>query len=451
MAGCESFLEVGAPEHRIVSETVFNNDQTAIGAMQGIYNQLFRASYTGGGRETSIHVLAGLASDELKSIRENDQSLTEFYENTILPNNTRNLSIWTSAYNIIYMCNSLLEGIETSEGISENVRIDLEGEAKFIRAFTYFYLLNLYDDIPLVLSTAYQENALVSRIPVDEVYEQIITDLTDASNLLGDAYRNNDRTSVNRFVAMAFFARVHLFLGNYSQAASLSTEVIERSSQYEILDNLDQVFLANSDEAIWQISPIGNGGVVTYTNEGTTFIFHPSYPSLTRVALTEDLVNTFEEEDIRRQNWIGFNENTGYNFAYKYKDRSSFNNITEYSMVLRLAEQYLIRAEARALSGNLSGAIADINVIRNRAGASLLLSALSSEINQNELLNIILEERRKELFTEWGHRWFDLKRTQNANIVLNDKTNTWEETDLFFPIPAEERMKNPNLTQNAGY
>jgi hypothetical protein len=110
LTSCEDFLEVETPNHKIVSESVFNNDQTALSAMTGIYNELFLATFTGGGRETSVSILAGLSADELKTLRANDLNLIEFEENEIQPNNSRNLSIWTSAYNIIYMTNSLLEG-----------------------------------------------------------------------------------------------------------------------------------------------------------------------------------------------------------------------------------------------------------------------------------------------------------------------------------------------------
>lgn len=447
---CEDFLEVEAPDHKIVSETVFNNDQTALSAMTGIYNELYLTAYTGGGMESSIHVLAGLSSDELKAIRANDLALNEFEVNEIQPNNARNLSIWTSAYNIIYMTNSLLEGIKKSSMLSDEVRNTLEREAKFVRAFTYFNLINLYGEVPLILTTDYRKNALASQNSKEAIYEQILTDLNFAADSTREEYREDERTRVNRFVALALLARVNLYLENWTEAESLSSEVILNNSTYSISENLNKVFLANSKEAIWQISPIGGGGVLSYTMEGTTFIFHPFYPALTKIALKDDLVGSFNSQDKRLQNWIGYNEDKANYFAFKYKDRSSIMNITEYSMVLRLAEQYLIRAEAKARKGDLSKAIEDLDVIRKRAGLKLIAD-LSPEINQEDLIDLILEERRKEFFTEWGHRWMDLKRTGRVANVLNNKPSGWEDTDALFPIPAQERMKNPNLKQNPGY
>ncbi|TDN94961.1 RagB/SusD domain-containing protein [Salegentibacter sp. 24] len=448
---CEDFLEVETPNHKIVSETVFNSDETAISAMDGIYNQLFRASSFGGVRETSVHILAGLSSDELMAIRPTNLELLEFYQNDVQPANTRNHSLWSSAYNVIYMTNSLIEGIETSGNIGEELGNNLKGEAKFVRAFTYFNLINLYGEVPLVLTTDYRENALVSRVSKEEIYDQILVDLYEASELLSVKYRNEDRTRVNKFASLALLARVNLYLENWPEAERLSSEVIAQSNQYEILEDLNQVFLANSKEAIWQISPIGgSGGILSFTTEGSVFIFNPNFPSLTKVALTTDLVESFENGDKRVENWIGQHEPTGYSYAFKYKDRNSLYNITEYSMVLRLAEQYLIRAEARAMQGDLSMALKDLDKIRQRAGLSDI-EEVNPNIESEELLDLLMEARRKELFTEWGHRWMDLKRTGRALSVLSTKSSGFENTDILYPIPAEERMKNPNLNQNPGY
>ncbi|MBZ9629796.1 RagB/SusD family nutrient uptake outer membrane protein [Salegentibacter sp. LM13S] len=446
---CEDFLELETPDHKIVSETVFNNEETAISAMTGIYNQLYRTSFSGG-RENSVHVLAGLSADELQVIRENDLSFLEFQQNEIQPNNNRNLSLWSGSYTMIYMTNSLLEGLESSNELSDEIRKSLEGEAKFIRALTYFYLVNLYGEVPLILTTDYNENSLASRKDKDLIYEQIINDLNESIALLSPEYREDDRSRVNRFAAVALLARVHLYLENWEMAQELSSEVIAQSNSYQILEDLNQVFLANSQEAIWQISPIGGGGRLTYTNEGLTFIIDPFVPFFTQLRLHRNLVSSFEEEDKRLTDWIGYFEGSDSYFAYKYKDGNSIDNITEYSMVLRLSEQFLIRAEAKLNQGDLPGAIADLDIIRKRAGLDLI-SEMNPEISEEDLMNQILIERRKELFTEWGHRWLDLTRTNMATNILSDIKPNWQDTDVLYPIPAEERSKNPNLSQNSGY
>ncbi|MDT0677026.1 RagB/SusD family nutrient uptake outer membrane protein [Autumnicola musiva] len=445
LASCESFLEVDVPDDKMVTETVFASDETAESAMQGIYYQLFNATFSGG-TTSSISVLGGLSADLLQPVTSNNAFLVEFSENEIFTENTGVLAIWRSTYNIVYLANNLLEGIENSTGISEPVRDRLEGEALFIRAFCHFYLVNLYGDVPLVLSTDYDKNSLIPRTETSQVYEQIILDLERAREVLDEDYINNERYYVNRYAATALLARVNLYQENWNQAEELSSEVIDASSLYS-LPSLNEVFLANSSEAIWQISPAGRGNILTSTNEGYTFIGSSS----TSIKLNPEFVSTLDSSDLRSTSWIGHfsNENYEYDFVHKYKDRSSINNITEYATVLRLGEQYLIRAEARANLGNISGAIDDISKIRERAGIDST-SDIDPNLNLSEIMDLVMKERAKELFAEWGHRWLDLKRLENATEVLGE-TPTWQETDVLYPIPAEERSKNPNLGQNPGY
>jgi hypothetical protein len=446
---CEDFLEIDPPIDKIVREDVFNNEATTSSALTGIYNQLFLSAFSNGS-EFSITFLAGLSADNVKNISTTNFTRMEFEQNEISPNNANNLYIWSSAYNIIYLANSFHEGLEESETLSDQFKSPLKGEARFIRAFTYFYLVNLYGDIPLILSTNYTDNQLATRVPKEEIYDQIIADLQASIEVLPQGYEDGERTRANKFAAMSLLSRVHLYLENWAEAEELSSQVISQSTTYEILMDLDEIFLANSKEAIWQISPIGQGGIVTHTNDGSLFIINPFASYFARAKLNENLVSIFDEEDIRLLNWIGYNESRNAFFSSKYKiDNSVEFPIKEYSMVLRLAEQYLIRAEARAQLGNISNAIEDLKIIRNRAGIDLI-TEIDPGITKEELLDEIIEERRKELFTEWGHRWLDLKRTGRIQEVLGDNP-FWEDTDVLYPIPAAERIKNPNLTQNSGY
>ena len=445
---CDKYLEIPSPDNKIIGQTVFNNDATAKSAMEGIYNQLYVATFSAGW-QGSVSVLAGLSGDNIETIRATDLVFREFQQNEILPDNDKNLQIWASAYNIIYATNSLLEGIANSQNITQPIREKLEGEAKFVRAFSYFYLVNLYGEVPLILSTSYQDNALASRNSEEEVHQQIISDLTTSVELLPAEYPEGERTYANKYAAMAMLAREYLYRQKWGRAESLSSEIIAQTGKYQLLDDLKLVFLANSPEAIWQISPLGRGDLATQTNEGSVFIINPFFTVLSHFKLSEDLIDSFDNEDKRLQQWISFHKGISAYFAYKYKIRNSTEPVSEYSMVLRLAEQYLIRAEARAQQGNLEGAVADINTIRLRAGLSSLTETAS--ITPEQLLKIIYEERRKEFFAEWGHRWLDLKRTGKAEGILETKKPLWQDSDVLYPIPAEERSKNPNLDQNSGY
>ncbi|MGC1631573.1 MAG: RagB/SusD family nutrient uptake outer membrane protein [Gelidibacter sp.] len=442
---CENLVSIEVPSDKIVRSQIFDNEQTAISALTGIYNQLYQSSFSNGSRN-SITVLAGLSSDNIRNINTSNLERMEFEEHQINPDNSYNLELWSSAYNIIYMANSFLEGLSASKKIDHNLSIQLEGEARFIRAFTYFNLVNLYGQVPLILTTDYSRNALSDKSRIESVYQQIIEDLEISYEVLNPSYRRVERTTVNKFATSALLARVYLYLEEWQLAVKFSSEVINESSTYEILDSLDTVFLANSREAIWQISPIGGGGIATNTNDGSMFVIDPYSSFFASIQLQDGFVNTFQEGDKRLENWIGFNGSLNAYFAHKYKiSASSGFPIVEYSMVLRLAEQYLIRAEARLKQGKISEALNDLSVIRSRANLEPF-----EAVSEGILMDEIFVQRRKELFTEWGHRWLDLKRA-NRDELLFGTSPLWKSTDVFYPIPAQEINKNPNLTQNDGY
>tara|TARA_R110002020_G_scaffold41194_1_gene121476 strand:- start:31692 stop:33101 length:1410 start_codon:yes stop_codon:yes gene_type:complete len=449
--GCDDFVEVEAPDHKIVSGSVFATEETAKAAIQGIYNEMATANFSNGDLY-SITVLAGLSSDIFTTSSNTDTRYGPFQQNELSPigsdDATANYNLWSSAYNIIYMANSVLEGVEGSNTIGDGTKGVVRGQALFIRALTYFYLTNLYGDVPLALTTDYRQNSTSSRAPSAEVWGQIAADLDTTMELLEgeNDYADSERTHINLFAAVALRARVHLYQQNWASAEERSGQVIDQISLYGLPEDLDQVFLMNSREAIWQISPLGRDGVTNYTGEG--YFFRGNNAS--RIRLAEGFLESFPAADERSSHWIGFNESRSFHFPQKYKDGSFGQSVTEYSMVLRLAEQYLIRAEARAMQGNLSGAMTDLDKIRERAGLGAIAGS-DPEIGQQALLDSIMEERKRELFSEWGHRWFDLKRTGRASTVLMPLKPLWQDTDTRYPIPGEERAKNPNLGQNDGY
>jgi len=443
---CDDMVEVDFPDDRITSTAVFSKNETANSAVVGIYNQLFRVAFSSG-FQTSVTALGGLSADNIQATVSNS-NLLEFEENEIFINNSYNQGIWSSAYNTIYMANSVLERLDNNNQISEELKERLIGEASFIRAFTYFYLVNLYGDVPLVLTTDYQSNAMINRTDKVQVYNQIIEDLELAVDFLGTTYDEGERLRANSYTASALLARVHLYLENWEFAEQFSTEVINASELFELVP-IEEVFLANSKEAIWQISPVAGGSNNTNTNEGALFIMENNRGS---IALTESFLTSFDTVDARLDKWVGRfdSEETSYFFPHKYKVKNSTEDRSEYSMVLRLAEQYLIRAEARAEQGKLLEAIQDLDKLRIRANLDPIANRYS-DISNEELLDLILLERRRELFVEWGHRWLDLKRLDKATEVLSSVKLLWQDTDLYYPIPEDELRKNPNLTQNPGY
>lgn len=449
MGSCEDFVEIDPPITELVSENIFSDDLTAIAAVNGIYAEMIgiNAGFANGDRG-SITYIAALSSDELGYFS-SDEDVLQFYNNSILVSNSIVRRLWSRAYNTIFLANRVLEGLNNNFDITEPLRKQLRGEALFIRAFSHFYLTNLFGDIPLILSSEYQSNNVAHRSSVNKVYNQIIDDLLEAQNLLIQDYPTIERVRPNLATATAFLARVYLYVEDWASAEQEASKVIENTN-YSLLMDLDAVFLANSQEAIWQLRPLSGS---RNTLEGFFFILNrPPSTSSGRVAMTNELVNSFESEDARFISWTNsYTEGTNsWVYPFKYKVRTG-SDITEYSMVLRLAEQYLIRAEARAQQNKLIDAIADLDKIRNRANLPLLQDT-NPTISQSDLLLAIEQERRVELFTELGHRWLDLKRTGRADVVLQSSKVNWQTTDGLYPIPQNEIDINQNLLpQNPGY
>jgi starch-binding outer membrane protein, SusD/RagB family len=438
-SSCKKFLEISPAPDLIETKAVFTSDKTALSAISGIYYNLRLASrhFTNGG----MGIYAGLSADELYSTSPNS-TYDPFFTNNLLPkNSTLFTNIWKEAYETIYRCNAIIEGLQTSTGVSDSVKRQLTGETKTIRSWMYFSLINLFGDVPLVLSSNYEVNAAMPRTSASLVYDQIISDLQEAQNLLRSNYPTQGKARPNKYTASALLSRVYLYKKNWSKAEEEATAVIQ-SGSYNLLADPDKVFLINNSETIWEIGS-------DYTNTATaSFLVPTSSTTLPPLAITSTLLNSFEIGDVRKAKWLKFSTVSGINYYYpfKYKEKSA-TPIKEYQVVFRLAEQYLIRAEARAQQGDVPGAQADLNTIRVRA---LLPPTIANTVSS--LLTAIYKERQVELFSEWGDRWMDLKRTGTADAVLSAfKGSTWQTTDALYPIPESQLLYNPFLTQNPGY
>lgn len=438
---CKKFVEIDPPKNSLVPTSVFKSNELATSALLGIYQQMALNDFACNGAR-SISTLCGLTADEL--IGYNLQTYKPFFENQVNPENSMLTAIWDAPYKRIFDANAILEGLSTQTAVTAPMVAQLQGEAYFIRAFCYFYLVNLYGDIPLHLSTDYETNRRATRASIDQVYKQILADLANAEQLLNENYLTTERVRPNKSAVQALLSRVYLYLGNWEEAEKYAGQVISRSNLYQLV-NLDKVFLKNSQETIWQLMPTPNSNTLA----GTFFIL-TSAPI--NVSLRQDFVqNSFEPNDLRKTIWVKSIVSSGveYFYPFKYKVRSS-TDVTEYSMVFRLAEQYLIRAEARAQQNNLNGSISDIDKLRGRAGIALI-NDVSPNIDKASLLVVIGKERRNELFTEWGDRWFDLKRTKKLNLFLSGIKGGWKPHHELFPIRITEINNNSNISQNTGY
>jgi hypothetical protein len=451
---CEKFVEVAPPVTQLDAIEVYKNNATAISVLTGIYSRL--SSYGIATGVQSVSVIAGLSADELTGYSTYYSLLPQAYSNSL---NSKNAPFWTDLYSYIYTTNAAIIGLGISNNLNDQVKKQLLGEAKFMRAFFYFYLVNLYGDVPIIITTDYRENAEKSRSPKTEVYKQIVTDLIDAKSLLNEDYvsidaisSTDERVRPNKWTAMALLARVYLYTEDFKNAEFESTQIIENHALYDTVP-LNDVFLNNSKEALWQLQPVNVGW---NTEDARVFILTMGPNDEQPTSLSHFVIDAFETDDKRLKEWVGVNiiDDITYYYPYKYKIAVQNSNVTEYLMIFRLAEQYLIRAEARNRQGIIlgaNGAIADLDVIRNRAGLTN-----SHAVTGDEVKVAIEHERQVELFSEWGHRWLDLKRTNRINDIMPEVTvekgGTWNTNWQLYPIPLESAIqRDKNIIQNAGY
>jgi len=459
---CKKLVEIDGPFTSTNSSNVYTSDATAAAVLTGIYAKMSNQDVANYNNDiTGISIFAALSADELTLFNVNDITYSPFYINDIPT--TTGIAFWNRIYSYIFIANSAIEGLSNSSGLTPAIKQQLLGEAKFIRAFCYFYLVNLYGDVPLTTGTDYKINSLLARAPKAQVYQQLVGDLIDAQAFLSSNYLKSDafsayligsaeRVRPTKWAATALLARAYLYMGDPVNAEVQATSVINNATFYS-LGSLNTTFLKNSSETIWSLQPVGVGTRAN-TGAGALFILPASGPntSLNGIYLSNNVVGNFELNDQRKTNWVGSDTvgSTIYYYPYKYKIGSVNTTTQEYIMILRLAEQYLVRAEARAQQNNLSGAQTDLNVVRSRAG---LPGTIAND--KASMLKEILHERQVELFTEWGHRWFDLKRTSNIDAVMITKCplkgGTWASYKALYPIQNTEIAADPNLVQNTGY
>jgi len=368
-------------------------------------------------------------------------------------------STWNDAYKGIQRCNVVLNRIEAVEG-NENKNVQV-GEVKFLRALTYFNLVRMFGDVPLVTveySDAF-EAFDIGRTPASEVYNQIKADLTDAVSLLSSTPIRTGGATTG--AANTLLGKVHLTLGEYAEAE----KALKKVTGYSLLPNYADVFDINNEnnaESIFEIqftkggigegSPFANlfapvNGIDVVGGVGQTF--GDNIP-------TQDLVDAFENGDIRKE-MIGTGGDPMAYYTKKYEETPASDRDGDHNcIVLRYADVKLMLAEALNEQGYAANGEAFnlLNDVRERAG----LNALdSSEVpNQNAFRDAIAKERRVELAFE-NHRWFDLVRTGKAIEVMNAHTsetgtlNTVKDHHMVYPIPQSQQDTSDKITKNPGY
>lgn len=443
LMGCSDFVEVEPPKNTLVSETVFEDPATVESALA----QLYYAMRDEQGMVSGFYGLTtamGIYGDELDYYGFNSD-YAQLYNHNVLAGNGLIMAWWRQAYELIYGANDILQGVESSQSLTKEEKRGYKGQALFIRAYIHSLLVSLYGDVPYITTTDYMVNNGVSRMAAAEVYDRVIADLEEALTLFGDGDPiSSERIYVDAYTTKALLARTYLYVEQWEKAALLATDLIDA---FPLEADLDKVFLKGSPETIWQLKADADN--IKNTQEAIQLIIQ-SVPGQT-YALTDELLGAFESGDLRFDRWVSSvsdaDDTVTLYYAHKYKADINETQSLEYSIRFRVAEQYLIRAEARANLGDMNGALEDINALRNRAGLPE-----SSADTPESIMDAILQERRVELFTEEGHRWFDLRRSGRADQVLAPLKPNWRSTDILLPVPEAELETNPNLLpQNPGY
>lgn len=423
---CEDLLEE-SPVHLITDDQVIIDAESAEGALLGVYSNLQSGDLYG----QLLIGMPGVLSDELVHSG-SYPTVRDLDNNEVTSSNVTMSGVWEQAYSGIYQANTVIKSLTENPpaGLSEEEVKAFIGEARFLRALLHLDVVKLYGGAPIAVTTDVTELSTLPRETEAASYAFITSELETAATELAGADVTVHRAS--EWAALGLAARAHLYAGNTKRAGELADKVI-KEGPFEIDPNYNNIFTPGqgSNEVIFRVFSSVNDQI------GAAFWFNPN--GRFEYAVGPEQLAAYEAGSERAMIVKNGGDPLGRYFVAKYTDVATG---TDQPVVLRLAEMYLIRAEANL---GTSQAVADVNVLRERAG----LDDVSSVT-----LDRILQERFTELAFE-GHRWNDLRRTGKINEVMSAvNPDTWDATDALLPVPQREIDNNPSITQadqNPGY
>jgi hypothetical protein len=463
LAACKKELVI-EPEQSVSDQTVFTSKAGAQAALTGVYSSAQILDVFG--------ALPQLINDYLGDNVEfvgSFPTLQEINQFTTIATNTNVQLIWQNHYRVIIRANTIIERVP---GVTENSFTDAQkkqmvAEAKFMRAITYFQLVNLFAQpyncnsgntpgVPLVLKefTAGQVE-FPGRSTVAQVHAQIKKDLEEAVPDLPATHTTavNTRGRATKGAARALLSRFHLYRGEWAEAASRANEVITATPTYALAPNYSHFDQTTAEDIFVSImtttdnSRTGSGGWGSY--------YRPSPGGRGDAPFSTSLVQAFLAEPGDKRLSLSDSavaaDNVRRRFTLKYPDAT---NNSDDAPLIRVTEMYLNRAEALAEAGGINQTSIDLmNALRRRAGlAEWNVTTFSSK---QEFVDAILNERRKELAFE-GHRRMDLLRkgkplrTTGPTAAISAPCTGQK---IILPIPQRELDINPTLKgqQNPGY
>ncbi|HEV7346965.1 RagB/SusD family nutrient uptake outer membrane protein [Telluribacter sp.] len=464
LVSCSDFLSL-QPEYQINEVSFYKNAQDFETALTGTYAGLQ------GLHDAAIVYLGDLTTDNAE-IRWTSPTVaeTELDEMNPTPANGFLNTVWTTSFATIARSNNILSRLD-AVNLTEAQKNQFRGEALFLRAYSYFYLVRLFGNVPIVEVAFRSPNEIMdfdmTRRPASDVYNLIVKDLTESASLLnGVTLASKSQASAG--AAKTLLGKVYLTTKQYEQAKNVLKEVIDMK-KYSLQSEYRRLFINGNDElpeSIFEIKYLaGNVG------EGNSFssIFTPARFDMAmfpgnmqgsgRVLPTRQMASAYEAGDLRRRASIGDSVRLVTGRYERDLHGLKFVDFTTGIVgdgginftALRYADVLLMYAEALNETGNTQEAFTYLNMVRNRAGLQPL-----SGLSKSEIALALEQERRVEFFLE-GHRWFDLVRTGRLQAVMNKYFQdnglkfTVANHELLMPIPLREIDINPNLGQNPGY
>lgn len=403
----------------------------------------------------------------------------------IFPSNGAVESQWGEWYEGINRCNNVLQKV-SGISMSADIKTRILGEARFLRALYYFYLINTYGPVPVLLEPKNPDELQIAQSPVEEIYTRVIeADLAEAIKNLPATYLGSDIGRATKGAATALLAKAYLYQKKWQPAAETAAQV-QAIGGYELLpvyrQNFDQDF-KNNKEAIFSVQHLTNQVPFTGNRLNQWFAPRQTENGYFFDAPTPDFVAEFEKTTVgvvdprldytvarAGKPWI---DGTPYDPTWSptgYLNKKHLQPLSEVPkstkadgnlnyVMIRYADVLLWQAEALNELGRSADALTFLNQVRKRARESYLHdSTLDSTAvpagllptititNQSALREAIYHERRVELGFEF-HRYYDLMRwgKEYAETALKDKPSFQYETDRYFPIPQSERDTNKGL------
>lgn len=431
---CKKFLDV-QPEQQVDASQAITNASSAETALNGLYNLLGSDGYYG----SNFQALSYLSGGDIQWTG-SQSAPQQIAARQLSADNGNVASSWAAIYRTILSANYIIDALPgLSDPLFAQAKKDqFLGEAYFVRALSYFDLARGWGGVQLILTPTRLpgDHSGIKRSSLADTYAQVLSDLNKAETLL-TATTNRNRAT--RKTVWALKARYFLYQQQWDSAASNASRIIDDAANYKLLAPYSAFFAGNAVATAESVFEIAYS--VSFKNGHYNWWLPPALGGRREWAPNTQLVSLLNDAAVGggRSALIAQTAPPGNLWYGKLYYRTPTG--TDPAYLIRVAELYLIRAEARTRLDQPEAALADINAARARAGV-----APATGSTQQALLLAIENERQLEFAFE-GDRWFNLVRTGRVAAVLGlNDSNRYR-----FPIPADELLADKDLEPNPGY